>query len=154
MGDSGTPHFTDPTDEGTRPSSLTVLHRAAMAVRTDSLTKSGVEKLRILSESKFLQVLEDMVESSLAGRVGTPPGPAVSPGRTDTTGMEELYSAKWEDLRDHHKESLSRIEGRMERLSKLFESISSAFERIHGASPRLPASKAPDHLALLRQMML
>lgn len=154
MEDPGAPHRMDPTDEGARPRSLEVLHRAATAVRTDSLTKSGVEKLRILSESKFLQVLEDMVESSLAGRVVTPPGPATSPGHADVTGIEDFYSAKWEDLRDQHKDNLSRIEGRMERLSKLFESIASAFERIHGASPRLPAAKAPDHLTLLRQMML
>ncbi|HVR75858.1 MAG TPA: hypothetical protein VMT52_16120 [Planctomycetota bacterium] len=154
MEDPGAPHRTDLTDVGARPGSLEVFHRAATPVRTDSLTKSGVEKLRILSESRFLQVLEEMVESSLAGRVGTPPSPAATPGRADATGIEELYSAKWEDLRDQHKENLSRIEGRMERLSKLFESISSAFERIHGASPRLPAAKAPDHLTLLRQMML
>lgn len=140
------------------------LGRASLPVRTRTLTESGVESLRILSESKLIELLQAMVTETLADvRSAAVPPPVFPAGAADMLGspedLEKAYQGKWDELRGKHEESLRRIEGRMEKLAKVFRGLEGAFSRLDGpgspaAKPEPDAASEAKQKQLLREMLL
>jgi hypothetical protein len=142
------------------------LGRASLPVRTRTLTESGVERLRILSESKLIELLQAMVTETLAdvrsAAVLPPafPAAAVDPGGSPED-LEKAYQGQWNELRGKHEKSLRRIEGRMEKLAKVFRGLEGAFSRLDGpGAPAAEPGTEPDLASeakqkqLLREMLL
>ncbi len=138
---------------------------ASLPVRTRTLAESGVENLRILSESKLIELLQAIVSETLADvrSAEVPPAPfaEVVPGPFDTTEeLEKAYQGKWNELRGKHEESLRRIEGRMEKLARVFRGLEGAFSRLDGPSAgetpdgAPPVSSEEKRKQLLREMLL
>ncbi|MBI4601119.1 MAG: hypothetical protein HY721_04075 [Planctomycetes bacterium] len=146
-------------------SGIQVIERATTPVKTDLLARNGVSSLRILSASRFLDLLQGMVEGSVKERPGpraAGPGPGPGPAAPEgpAADLERAYEARWRDLRSRHEESLRRIEGRMEKLSQVFHGLQGAFEGLEGPAPAAAEGTPRDPAghdqarALLREMLL
>lgn len=122
-----------------------------------SLARIGLDRIRIMSESQLLEVLRDLVGGSQADRVDEDEkklGDASGDPQTDSR-MEAIYKAKWEKFRSKQETSLGQIQTRMEKLASAFvrmEALCSKLEKTPQRSRK--KSAAPDHGALLREMLL
>ncbi len=158
----------DPHDR-TAPETLETLkaiEQATTTVKTGLLARNGIEHLRIISESKFLDLVRQ------AGCLPTAKGPVSSGSKPSTPrGSGDVCAPEgpeprgmWSQLRSRHEESVQKIEGRMEKLTRTFQSLQGVFERIEGrrgdpASEQGPLDArgpmdAEKQKTLLRQMLL
>jgi len=159
---------TQPTPVASEPAGLESAalpcHPVAAAtteVELSAISKSGISSLRILSQSKFIEVLRSMVEDSLADRLEELKAELPSSGDPEAAvRLEKAYHAKWKDLRVRHEASLGEISGRMEKLSRAFRTLEKLFEKAQRSSPAavLPAAVAAPpgrkQKALLRQLLM
>jgi hypothetical protein len=150
---------------GERPAPpLDAIHEAAMPVKTTILARRGVEKVRILSESRLQSLLGSAREAAgNAARAGgeerEEPTAGSSPPSTppaDPPGAEPDLRAV--ALRALHVAAIGGIEKRLERLSGALRTISGALERLQGFCPAGRAREAGGESAvpkdLLREMLL
>ena len=127
--------------------------QATSSVPIEAFSKSGIKSIRVLSESKFLDVLKGLVESSLERRL-----------EEWKMRLSRSREAEGQRLKAGQRESLRRIEGRMAKLSRAFVDIEDAFGRLEkpgnepmGNSPPLtgrPQGSEKKQRALLREMLL
>jgi hypothetical protein len=103
------------------------VERAVLSTSTSALRKDGIESLRVLSESRLLEILS----SSLRG-ARRAPDPDEARRSCEQDELREQYRREWELLKAKHQESLQRMEERMERLAQVFQELSEALARIEG----------------------
>jgi len=124
-------------------STLETIGKATTKVRTSLLERNGIHGLRILSESLFIELLQDIREGlrQPAGEAARhAPALVVSPDERVSADPDRLHQEKWTELRAKHEASLSRIEGRMEKLSRAFQGIQGVFEKLEALSSAPPGS--------------
>ncbi len=155
--------------ETTALETLETIEQATTTVKTGLLARNGIEQLRIISESRFLDLVRQ------GGCLFTTKGPVRSGAKLSTPrssgdvcepeGPEQ--KGMWTQLRSRHEESVQKIEGRMEKLTKTFQNLQGVFERIEVRREEPTSTQNhQDHLdahgpldtekqkTLLRQMLL
>lgn len=139
---------------------LDAISKVTTKVTTSTLERNGIQKLRILSESQFLEVLERHQARKAITGYGT--------GDEEPSGeLARQYEERWEELRERHQKSLGQIEGRMEKLSKAMKGVHGLVEKLGPAAapptartepttspPQRSASPPDRQKALLRQLLL
>ncbi len=144
---------------------LEVLDQATTLVETESLRSQRVNNLRILSESRFLDIVRHLVEEYLddAFKPENVPGAGDSRVPHDQKLARE-YERRWQSLRTKHEIGLRQIERRMDRLSRVFRRLENLMKKAD--EPRaaaVEAQSAPDTDApqtrvdkksLMREMLL
>lgn len=149
--------------------SLEIIDRATRPVATQTLQRGGVDKVRILSESKLVEIVEGILrEAALRAKAVTAqsgPGPAL-----DAAAVRTLQ-ARWDELKAAHKSRLARVEARMVRIATLLDearvAMANSAHAGNGAATSSPtasrsvAAKGPparqkgrDPKRLLREMLL
>jgi len=99
---------------------LHTLDQATQRVDAANLDLKGIRTLRVLNESKFLSVLERLVEDRLRSRLANVPVGATR-GPSDRQAMEkearssvrEDYRARWDDFRSRYEGKLRAIEAQL-----------------------------------------
>jgi hypothetical protein len=152
------------TDSTARPSSAGapsaelagVLDGATTAVPTRALLGRGVEKIRVLSESRFVDLVRGMVEDSIRRRAQIAPKPvAASPAPAVAvvdTELRDQLQANWSKLREKHEGHLGTIEERLSRLTGAFDAIRGSLERLETSKPRSTAPRRGASKALRREL--
>jgi hypothetical protein len=108
---------------------LRTIDQATQRVESANLDLKGIKTVRVLNESRFLAVLERMVEERLRVRLGAgAKGPAERPepsaggqGRAPSAGLREEYRRRWDEFRRRFEEKLRSLEGRAEALARAHE---------------------------------
>jgi len=111
---------------------------ATTLVATRKLEEQGFDKIRILSHSKFADMVHNLVQDAR-------PTPAAEAASNEV--VSEAYQTKWRELRTQHHDKMFRLESGMRRLSTTFAQIQSAMYKLEndpssGAST-MPADMAP-----------
>jgi len=133
-------------------------HKAALDEVTQSTTKvstgvllrNGIESLRILSESQFLEVLKRQEARARAALASSGSGTGV--GGESSSELSRAYQARWAELRSKHERSLGAIEARMEKLSRAFQGLKGVVGRIEGQSAGDAAEGQPPAAAVARTL--
>ena len=97
---------------------LEALDQATRRVSATNIGNSGVKHFRVVNESRFLAVVETLVERQLktrlesalkeaAGRANAPPH--FTP-KEDSKSLREEYRARWDEFRARFEEKLKTIE--------------------------------------------
>ena len=132
--------------------------KATTVVATRTLQREGIDKIRVVSQSMFANLVRGMVEESMEGRLANSEAPTQSQGPT-------VSQAQWEALRRRHDQKLVRIETGMRQLSATFERLQNVLETVGGEQLDCPVPvlaevepvavrAAPSQQALLREMLL
>jgi len=150
-----------PTSQGI---SASTVGEVTSEVELSSLARVGLDRIRIMSESRLLEVLRNLVGTSRADSEEDPPAGAedtakefgaVSGDPQTTARLEETYKAKWEQFRTKQEVSLGQIKTRMEKLAGAFVRMETLFGKLEKTPPRgNKKSPSPKHGALLREMLL
>ena len=111
----------NPADPNRLPADpLTSLDEATRRITASSLKQNGVRTVRVLNESRFLSVLERMVEDRIRERLvpetAEPPPGAAGGTASRATTREELM-ARWEHFRVRYEEKLRHLESRLASLA-------------------------------------
>lgn len=134
-----------------------VIEQATSSVPLEALLKNGFKNVRVLSETRFLELLRDLVERSFQRRY-----------KEWKARISRSKEPERRRLEAKHKESLRSIEKQMARLSRVFEGLEEAFNVLEetrsdgsAAAPAglllcaFPAPPGADKKkALLREMLL
>jgi hypothetical protein len=157
--------------DAARSGTSEAVDRATTVVRTNTLNETGIDQVRVLSESKFFGLVRAMVEDSLrvhltrsagAAAAARPPGeptaraggyapPAPSGARPPPSPLPPpqpsrpvpgTYEELWKALRHQHEQSLDRIESGMRRLASTFEGIRTTLGEREGRDPPRTAPPA------------
>ena len=136
-----------------------VVEGATTPVPTRALLGRGIERIRVLSESRFRDLVRDMVEESIRRRLQAAPTPlpAADPAPlpnvqppTESAASRagsaaaragdaaakagddpsHVAQARWSRLRDKHEGHLDSIEKRLSRLTGSFDAIRDSLERL------------------------
>ena len=144
---------------------LDVLDQATTLVETESLSTQRVGNLRILSESKFLDIVHHLVEEYLADafKLENLSGASDSRDPHDQKLARE-YERRWQSLRTKHEIGLRQIERRMDRLSRVFCRLENLIKKADEpraaaveaqSAPDTDAPQTPvDKKSLMREMLL
>ncbi len=148
------------------------LDRASTLVGTESLSRQGVRELRILSESRFLSLIREFVEESLAEVIDARQsirgegaiGEDGASGEPADGRLSREYQRRWEALKTKHEVGLRQVERRIDRLARLLRDLDRSVVEISDLDARKPAGRdeaapteAPepvDRSVLLREMLL
>ncbi len=146
---------------------IDLLDRATSTVDTDQLVDRGVQQLRILSESRFLDLVHSMVHDTLREHLNAEAeADAAAPQRAtgDVTPhdqkLEREYQRRWDLLRSQHDRSVRQTERRIERLSQVMRKLERALKRqqVRAATRAATGTDAEkpsrDQKSLLREMLL
>ena len=136
------------------------LDQATLPVRTEVLERHGIDRLRVVSVSRFLEIVEKL---AAATRPSADPAPSDAPPDGGTAlgpGDPEVQEA-WTSLRATCMERLHRVEALGARVGGSLAEIERQLERYGSGNPDRPptvtAGPAPDsvlarRLTLLREM--
>src|SRR2546422_8723286 len=137
------------------PTPKQTIEKATSSVPLEALSKKGFKNVRVLSETKFLDLLRSLVESSFQKRFEEWKG-----------RLSDAEEPEKQRLERKHKESLRSVERQMAKLSRVFEGLEETFKRLEAepstertSVPLLPVSTLPrpgeeKKTALLREMLL
>ena len=140
-----------------------VVEGATTPVPTRALLGRGIERIRVLSESRFRDLVRAMVEESIRRRLQSAPTPlpAAEPAPipkvrppTESAAARagsaaaragadpgHVAQARWSRLRDKHEGHLDSIEKRLSRLTGSFDAIRDSLERLeHSGTQRTTPS--------------
>jgi len=115
------------------------LDSATTRVPTRALVGRGVEQIRLLSESRFVEIVRDLVEASISRRAadelaaaGDAAGDLDADGRSPAEDAElrQELEENWRLLREKHRGHLETLEGRLEQLGGTFDAIRGALARL------------------------
>ena len=113
-------------------------------VGTGALNEKGIDQVRVLSESRFVELVRDLVEASVErhleeSKAMTVAAPSVEvPVHDPSIQQEQLssaYETQWSELRSRHTEKLERIEHGVERLAGTFSDNPNDPREDRGARP-------------------
>ncbi len=150
-----------PSQKLTPQNALDAVAQATTRVATSLLERNGIDSLRILSETQFLDLLSRMQTRKNIQRTGDPDAFGLS-DPSDAEHVKALES-RWLKLKSKHEQSLSTIEGRMEKLARAFSGIQGVVEKLEPNAPAhvteietktLPQGDSSKHKSLLRQLLL
>ncbi len=148
---------------------LGVLERATTLVETDTLNSRGVSSVRILSESKFFEIVRGLVEEYLEESIAAVATDSAGSDAPHDQKLSREYQRRWESLRTRHEIDIQQIERRMDRLSRVLRKLEGTLRRVRESSA---ATAAPigasgeaelrplepavplDKKALMREMLL
>ena len=135
------------TARNRRESHPNQVRKASLLVDTAALKERGIDQIRVLSESKFLELLGGVSRSSaLEPALAVSEETVVSAPAPYGQGPS-AYQSKWERLRHRHEDKLQKIETGMERLSSTFHSIQEALNRLGTEEPAAgPVAAEPVHV--------
>ncbi len=133
-------------------------HQAVRAstvrVPTRALVGRGVDNIRVLSETRFLAMIHQLVEESLTRRAaegaqqgaaeaaqqGTPSPTTSTAPAAPTSSTRAQLQENWAQLREAHNGKLDAIEGRLASLTGVFESIQGSLSKMDDRAPAKPAA--------------
>ena len=151
-----------PNSPLTSQQALDAVAQATLKVSTSALQRNGIENLRILSESQFLDLLRRMQTRRNVRDSGDPHAFGLSD--TSKGDVARAHEAKWLELRAKHEQSLGVIESRMEKLSRAFHGIQGVVEKLEKepgegvteleTTSLLPPGEPVKQKSLLRQLLL
>ena len=148
---------------------LDVLDSATSLVRTENLERQGVDQLRVLSQSQFVQIVRSAVEDFVSQQLAEEAPELVLGGSgPHDRKLTSEFQRRWDLLCSQHGMALRQIERRMGKLSRVFATIE---EKLHhwddGAVPSTATARAAprsieakgieksiDKKTLLREMLL
>ena len=153
-----------------------IIQQASKRVRTEALSQKGVGSLRILSESRFQEVVQELVERTVGEQLesverrvraehtaesdkavvlGVGPAP-VEVTRDDDAGratedepaeaVRAAYQSNWDRLRAQQSEQLETLEARLSGLSAALTGVREAFRRFEERRQHAASDKAPRKL--------
>ena len=142
---------------------LEVLDESTKLVETETLGGRGVHQLRILSESRFLDVVSHLVDDYLKAFFGSVDHEAEEDDAPHDRKLSREYQRRWEALRTKHDISLRQIERRIDRLGRVFSRLESVLTKVDAS--RVPAVEvhergasvdkaSADKKLLMREMLL
>jgi hypothetical protein len=82
---------------------------ATRRIEASSLGQHGVRTVRVLNETRFLSILERMVEERIRARL--------SAGPQDGGSTREELQLRWEGFRARYEEKLRNLEARLQSLA-------------------------------------
>ena len=151
-----------------------VIENSTTRVPTRALLGRGVDKIRVLSQSRFLDIVRSMVEESIRRRALSEPVPAAvkapvaepepaaanrepdvavnNPTDASTVEMREEAQTSWETLRTKHQSHLDTVEDRLSRLTGAFDAIQGTLERLEGRAKPAQTARRPVPRDLRRQL--
>lgn len=106
---------------------------ATTLVATRKLEEQGFDKIRILSHSKFADMVNNLVQDAR-------PTPAAEAESNEV--VSQAYQMKWHELRTQHQDKLLRLESGMRRLSTTFAQIQSAMYKLENDTSAKPPAAA------------
>ncbi len=148
---------------------LGALDRTTKVVQTDTLNSRGVSSVRILSESRFFELVRDLVEEYLEDSIETLAADAGESCAPHDQRLSKEYQRRWESLKTKHEIGVRQIERRMDRLSRVLRKLESTLKRVKessassvetvdasaAAADAPPVAEAPvDKMSLMREMLL
>jgi hypothetical protein len=103
-------------------------------IKTRSLSRHGIDEIRVLSESQFLRVLGRLAEESAEKQcAGTAAAEAADEAPMSET-LKSSYQRRWERLRRSHRSNVERMERRLGELGESISEIEGALRRIERAA--------------------
>ena len=130
---------------------LHVLDNSTSLIGTESLHRSGVDNVRILSRSRFLDIIRGTIEEYLSEALLSGGAEGSTQTAANYTRLATEFQSRWQELRTRHQASLSQIESRLERLSRLFVQMEKTLKRCE-STPQ--ARRTLTRMELLREMLL
>jgi hypothetical protein len=122
---------TSPTKAAASPADVRAsVQELTTRIKTRSLSRHGIDEIRVLSESQFLRVLGRLAEESAEKRSA---GTAAAEGRDEAPRSETLkssYQRRWEKLRRSHRSNVERMERRLGELGHNISEIEGALRRL------------------------
>ena len=141
---------------------LGALDRTTKVVETDTLNSRGVSSVRILSESKFFELVRDLVEEYLEESIESLAADSGASCAPHDQKLSKEYQRRWESLKTKQEIGVRQIERRMDRLSRVLHKLERSLKRVKESSASSvepvvapPALAAPvDKKSLMREMLL
>lgn len=139
--------------------SLTTIEQATTRVNTQALASKGVENVRVLSESRFLEIVGDMVEESIRQRLEGPSTPSTQATQGEDLGamrdeLKATYTAKWKALRSRHLDNLNKVQNRLDQLAQHFEKFERVFQELQGLPESESRLDPPERIRQRRTQLL
>ena len=143
-----------PTSEGI---STGTVAEVTQEIELGSLARVGLGRIRIMSESRLLEVLRELIGTPQAATEAKSAQECeVAAVDTQAPALETAYKAQWEHFRTRQERSLSEIQGRVEKLADAFVRMETLLSKHENNSPRerKQATTPKRQSALLRKMLL
>ena len=140
---------------------LEVLDNATSVVPTENLERQGVDQIRVLSQSQFVEIVRTVVEDFVSQQLSEE-APELTLGDCGPHDrkLASEFERRWDLLRSKHGMALRKIERRMGKLSRVFATLEEKLQQWEDGvpSPSVSASaveaRSVDKKTLLREMLL
>ncbi len=113
---------------------LGALDRTTKVVETDTLNSRGVSSVRILSESKFFELVRDLVEEYLEESIESLAADSDASCASHDQRLSREYQRRWESLKTKQEIGVRQIERRMDRLSRMLRKLEETLKRVNESS--------------------
>lgn len=107
------------------PDLSNAIRRTSRSVPSDLISKSGIEKIRVLSEQKFYQLLNDLVNSECEKRERSWSSQIEKDGEFQNN-LEKKYQELWHGYKAIQQEKFRKVEARLATLHNTFTKLESS----------------------------
>lgn len=125
------------------------LSRSCRRVSPESINRRGIQRIRVLSESKFETLLVDLVEKKFRERMATEPECLEGTGSpadtrttvaTEVTALQNKCAAVWKAYRRKREARLGALKQRLDELGDTFEGLGHTLRQCLDALDESPPS--------------